>query len=202
MLFHISNGPMRPLVPLLFALALAACRTPAAPPAAMGVADGAGALPATRLDPAFAGAWALDGPRSTAIDPWNQLSLEIADAGAGAIDLKRHWRGSREGGAFTDSLRVVPGRSARSAPMTQWPDNRHLGAFIAGDSTKHVATRVEDGGRTLVTESRLTVSVQQGEHDLRIVTEYRLSPEGDRLDVLELRSTRPRPIHYVFRRAD
>ena len=46
------------------------------------------------------------------------------------------------------------------------------------------------------------MSIQQGEQPIRIYTEYRLSPEGDRLDVLELRSTRPRPIHYVFTRAD
>jgi hypothetical protein len=85
--------------------------------------------------------------------------------------------------------------------MAQWPDNRHLGAYIAGDHRKTVASRWEDDGRTLITESTLTVSTQQGERPIRIYTEYRLSPGGDRLDVLELRSTRPRPVHYVFTRA-
>lgn len=152
-------------------------------------------------DPAFSGTWLLDKDRSTAIDPWLNLTVEIADADE-AVILKRMWRGSREGGAFVDSVRLVPGSVVESEPMLQWPDNRHLGAYIAGDRTKTVASRWEDDGRTLVTESTLTVSTQQGERPIRIHTEYRLSPEGDRLDVLELRSTRPRPIHYVLARAD
>jgi hypothetical protein len=150
---------------------------------------------------AMSGTWLLDEERSTAIDPWRNLSVEIVADGEGVI-LKRMWRGSREGGAFVDSVRLVPGSTVVSEPMGQWPDNRHLGAYIAGDRTKTVTSRWEDEGRTLVTETELTVSIQQGERPVRIYTEYRLSPEGDRLDVLELRSTRPRPIHYVFARAD
>lgn len=150
---------------------------------------------------AMSGTWVLDKDLSTDIDPWLHLSVEIAADGDGVI-LKKMWRGSREGGATTDSVRLAPGGTVVSEPMEQWPDNRHLGAYIAGDRTKTVASRWEDGGRTLVTEATLTVSIQQGERDLRIYTEYRLSPEGDRLDVLELRSTRPRPTHFVFFRAD
>lgn len=150
---------------------------------------------------AMSGTWVLDKDLSTALDPWLNLSVEIAADGDGVI-LKKMWRGSREGGATTDSVRLVPGNTVVSGPMEQWPDNRHLGAYIAGDRTKSVTSRWEDGGRTLVTEAMLTVSIQQGEREIRIYTEYRLSPEGDRLDVLELRSTRPRPTHYVFFRAD
>lgn len=151
--------------------------------------------------PAFEGRWALVDSLSRAIDPWRGLAVEIAVDGE-AVVLERHWRGSREGGAATDSVRLVPGQTVQSGPLEQWPDERHLGAYIAGDRTKTVASRWEDDGGTLVTESELTVSIQQGERTVRIYTEYRLSPEGDRLDVLELRSTRPRPIHYVFARAD
>lgn len=162
-----------------------------------------GLLPAF-VDPPgddFAGAWTLVPDRSTAIDPWLNLRVEIA-VEDDAVVLKRMWRGSREGGAFVDSVRLVPGSTVESEKMAQWPDNRHLGAYIAGDSTQTVSSRWKDDGRTLATERTLTVSVQQGLSPVRIYTEYRLSPEGDRLDVLELRSTRPRPIHYVFTRAD
>lgn len=85
--------------------------------------------------------------------------------------------------------------------MIQWPDNRHAGVYIAGDRTKTVFSEWKDDGQTLATEATLEVSVQQGLRTVRIYTEYRLSPGGDRLDVLELRSTRPRPIHYVFFRS-
>ena len=151
-------------------------------------------------DARFAGTWALDADRSRAVDPWRSLSVEIELEGD-AVVLERNWRGSREGGAFTDSVRLVPGQSVESDPMIQWGDERHLGAYIAGDRTKTVVSRWVDDGTTLITESTFRVSIQQGEHDVRVYTEYRLSPEGDRLDVLELRSTRPRPIHFVFSRA-
>ena len=152
-------------------------------------------------DAPFAGTWVLDHDLSTAIDPWRNLSVEMAMDGD-AVVLQRKWRGSREGGAFSDSVRLVPGTTVQSAPMLQWADERHLGAYIAGDRTKTVASHWADDGQTLITESTLTLSIQQGEQPIRIYTEYRLAPDGDRLDVLELRSTRPRPIHYVFTRAD
>ena len=155
------------------------------------------AQPASSL----AGSWVLAPDLSTAIDPWRNLSIEIGMDGD-AVVLQRKWRGSHEGGAFTDSVRLVPGTTVRSEPMLQWPDERHLGAYITGDRRKSVASHWADDEQTLVTESSMTLSIQQGEQPIRIYTEYRLSPEGDRLDVLELRSTRPRPIHYVFTRAD
>ncbi len=195
--------PSSRLLPLLLgipALALAACST-VQPLASTSPASVSSPRPSAVDATPFTGAWALDPERSRAIDPWRNLSLEIEADGDGVI-LKRLWRGSLEGGAATDSVRLVPGTTVRSAPMLQWPDERHLGVYITGDRTKTVASRWEDDGRTLVTESALTVSTQQGERPIRIYTEYRLSPEGDRLDVLELRSTRPRPIHFVFARAE
>ena len=159
-------------------------------------------LPAlSQPDASLAGTWVLDHDASTAIDPWRNLTVEVTLDGD-AVVLERQWRGSREGGAFSDSVRLVPGTTVRSEPMLQWPDERHLGAYIAGDRRKTVASHWADDEQTLVTESTLTLSIQQGERPIRIYTEYRLAPGGDRLDVLELRSTRPRPIHYVFTRAD
>lgn len=151
------------------------------------------------LAPAFSGSWRFDPTTSTSIDPWARLGLRIARDGD-AVVVVRQWTGSREGGASTDSARFVPGGAPVRVRLDQWADNRHLGAFLTSDSSKVVVGRVEDDGATLVTESRLDVVVQQGEIPIRIYTEYRLSPGGNRLDVLELRSTRPAPIHYVFAR--
>jgi len=189
------HSPLRlGLVVLL--LAFAACGSTAPAPTPL-------PEPPAPLDDhdAFAGTWTLDKERSTAIDPWRRLSVEIAMDGE-AVILKRLWRGTREGGTTTDSVRVVPGGPAATAPLEQWPDNRHLGAYLTGDSTQTVTARWADDGRTLVTEVEVTLSIQQGTKPIRTYTEYRLSPDGDRLDVLQLRSTRPRPVHYVFHRAD
>ena len=114
----------------------------------------------------------------------------------------RTWRGSREGGTFTDSSRIDVGGIASSTDLEQWPDNRHLGAYIAGDGTKKIEGWAEDDGRTLVTHATLRVTIQQGERDIRIYSEYRLSPDGDRVDLIELRSTRPTPVHCTFRREE
>jgi hypothetical protein len=145
--------------------------------------------------------WTLDAEQSTAIDPWRGLSV-VLDARGDAMVVERHWRGSREGGTMVDAVEVVPGGPAVTVALEQWPDNRHLGAYLTGDSTKTVTARWADGGRTLVTESTLTLLTQQGEAPVRIYSEYRLSPERDRLDLLELRSTRPTPLHYVFTRSN
>lgn len=180
----------------LLALPLSSCAGTASPASASAGPSRA----VVQIDPSFEGTWQLDAARSTSIDPWRNLTVEV-DVQGEAVVLQRKWRGSREGGASTDSSRFVPGGPAVRVPLDQWADNRHLGAFLAGDSTKTLVGRVEDGGQTLVTESRLVVVVQQGERPIRIYTEYRLAPGGDRLDVLELRSTRPTPMHYVFTRA-
>ena len=188
----------RLLVGLVVALAvpLASCAGTASRSPASTSRPGA----SVRLDPSFEGTWLLDATRSTSIDPWRGLTV-VMDVQGEAVVLERRWRGSGEGGASTDSSRFVPGGPAVRVALDQWADNRHLGAFLAGDSTKTVVARVEDGGQTLVTESTLLVVVQQGERPLRIYTEYRMDPDGGRLDVLELRSTRPTPLHYVFTRA-
>lgn len=148
----------------------------------------------------LSGSWVLDQSRSTAIDPWRNLSLEI-DVTGDLVSLKRHWRGSREGGAFIDSVRVRAGGDAVKVEMEQWADNRHLGAYIGGDGTKTVTAQWVDGGKTLTTETHLILSVQQGEAPVRIYTEYRLSSDRNRLDVIEIRSTRPTPNYYLFTRS-
>lgn len=151
-------------------------------------------------NPELSGTWVLDQARSTAIDPWRNLSLEI-DVTGEDVSLKRHWRGSREGGAFIDSVRVKAGGDAVKVQLEQWADNRHLGAYIGGDGTKTVTAQWVDGGKTLTTESHVILSVQQGEAPVRIYTEYRLSSDRNRLDVIEIRSTRPLPSHYLFTRS-
>ena len=147
----------------------------------------------------FSGTWQLDAERSTAVDPWRDLTLAM-DVRGDTVAMARRWRGSREGGLFTDSARVVAGGGAVDVRLGQWPDNRHLGAYVTGDSLQTVAARWADDRRTLIVERDLTLSVQQGTADVRVYAEYRLAPGGDRVDLLELRSTRPSPLHYVFRR--
>ena len=63
--------------------------------------------------------------------------------------------------------------------------------------TKAVAKWI-DGDKTMLTEALTPVEVSQGDVMMRITTEYRVSETGDRLTVIELHSSRNRPLVYVF----
>lgn len=149
---------------------------------------------------AFEGTWQIIQDRSTSVDPWRRLRLDIRVESERVI-LNRIWSGNREAGTYVDSTTVRTDGTPAQIAMGQWPDNRHLGAFLAGDSTKQVTARWLDDGRTLRMQTRLHVRTSQGTRPIRIYSEYRLSPDQTRLTLLELRSTRPRPLHYTFRRA-
>ncbi len=147
----------------------------------------------------FEGTWTLVAERSTAIDPWNDLSIAI-DVSGSTLTLKRTWAGNY-GFAAVDSTTIPIDGTPHRVSLAQWPDNRHIGAFVAADSTKQVSARWLDDGRTLQVTTRLTVRASQGPTRLRTHSEYRVGPDGDDLTVLELRSTRPQPIRYTFERA-
>lgn len=149
----------------------------------------------------FTGTWTLVEDRSTSVDPWRSLVIEM-QVDDPHVTLKRIWGGNREAGTYTDSMTIRTDGSVHEVPMEQWPDNRHLGAFLAGDSTKHVTAEWIDDGQTLQVETRLQVRTSQGVRPIRIYREYRLSPDDRHLTLLELRSTRPRPLHYTFARPD
>ena len=72
--------------------------------------------------------------------------------------------------------------------------------ILETNETRHMSAEVIDGGRTLRTESRFTVETQQAKAPMRITTEYRLHSGGDRLTLIELRSSRTKPIVHHFTR--
>lgn len=147
------------------------------------------------------GTWAIDKKRSTAIDPWQDLTIEI-EAGEERLDLRRLWTGNY-GFVAVDSIDIPINGTSHPASLKGWPDNRHIGAFARPDAERLVSATWLDGGQTLRVSTRTEVSVSQGKAQVRTYSEYRPSPDGQELTVLELRSTRPRPIRYVLtRRAD
>jgi hypothetical protein len=147
----------------------------------------------------LAGEWELVADASTPVDPFRNLALDVRIDGASVV-LVRTWMGS-DNVRGVDSLRVVPGEAARTVPMQFWLDNRHLGVRVGPDSTRQVSARWKDDHRTLAVEQQMTVASSQGATPLRIYSEYRSTPDGNTLEVIELRSTRPRPMSYVFRRS-
>jgi len=55
-----------------------------------------------------------------------------------------------------------------------------------------------DGGRTLRVEAQVPLEISQGETTMRLYSEYRLLEGDETLLLIELHSTRSRPLVYRF----
>jgi len=157
---------------------------------------GASACTASASSP-LAGSWAIDLARSTELSPWKSYDLTITIVGD-TVTFDRHlaW-GRRE---FRDQLVLELTKPETVAPVEMWPDNRHLGAYIADDHVKRVRASWLDDHRILRVSTDLTLSTQQGDRAVNILSDYKVSANGAQLTLTELRSTRNRPIVYIFHR--
>lgn len=150
----------------------------------------------TALVPSLAGEWKIDLARSTELSPWKDYVLKIrVDGDAVTMDRQLAWA-SRQ---YSDTMTAHIGRT-ESVPVEMWPENRHLGAYISDDHTKKVHAEWLDDGRLLRLSTDLVLETQQGPRDVNILSDYKLSTNGQLLTLIELRSTRNRPIVYLFNR--
>lgn len=158
------------------------------------LAGARGAEPSTAL----AGSWRFDPARSTELSPWKdyELVITIRDSVV-TFDRKLAW-GRR---AYSDRMVLDLRQPESVVPVEYWPDNRHLGAYIGENKTKVVRATWLDGGRILRLSSDLVLDTQQGPRAVNILSDYKVSANGAQLTLTELRSTRNRPIVYVFTRA-
>ncbi len=146
----------------------------------------------------LAGTWHFDAARSTELSPWRDYVFTLTVDGDRVTIARRLAWGRRE---FSDRMTVSPA-AATTVPVALWPDNRHLGAYIGGDRTKRVRTEWLDAGRILRLSTDLVLSTQQGDRAVNILSDYKVSANGTRLTLTELRSTRNRPVVYSFTRAN
>lgn len=146
----------------------------------------------------LAGTWRFDRARSTELSPWQDYVLTLTVDGD-RVTFARQLGAGRRG--FADTMTVDVSRPDNVVPVPMWPDNRHLGAYISGDRTKHVRAGWLDGGRILRLSTDLVLSTQQGDRAVNILSDYKVSANGAMLTLTELRSTRNRPVVYVFNRA-
>lgn len=148
-------------------------------------------------DHPLAGSWRIDLARSTELSPWKDYELTISTAGDTVTIGRRLAWGRRE---FADTMTVSPA-AVTTVPVALWPDNRHLGAYIGGDRTKRVRTEWLDAGRVLRLSTDLVLATQQGDRAVNILSDYKVTANGAQLILTELRSTRNRPVVYIFTRA-
>jgi hypothetical protein len=144
----------------------------------------------------LAGTWHISLPESTELSPWKDYELTIAVSGDTVALQRRLAWGRRE---FRDTMTIHAG-TVTTVPVDMWPENRHLGAYISAAHTKLVRADWLDDGRILRLNTDLVLSTQQGDRAVNILSDYKLSANGARLTLTELRSTRNRPIVHVFTR--
>ena len=145
----------------------------------------------------IAGHWRFVPERSTDLSPWRTYDLTITVAGNQVTLLRELAAGRR---TFSDTTRLDTSLPVNVVPASYWPDNRHLGAYMGGDKTRRIRTEWIDGGRLLRLSTDVTLATQQGDRQVNILSDYKVSANGAQLTLTELRSTRNRPVVYVFRR--
>lgn len=145
----------------------------------------------------LAGSWRIDLARSTELSPWGAYDLVITGEGDQLTITRKFAAGRR---TYEDVTPLDLTKAANIVPVTWWADNRHLGAYIGGDHTKKVRGEWLDDGRVLRLNTDLVLDTQQGPRAVNILSNYKVSANGAQLTLTELRSTRNRPVVYVFHR--
>ena len=157
----------------------------------------AAAASAVAAESPLAATWRIDLARSTELSPWKGYDLSLTVTGD-TVTLRRELAWGRR--QFSDTMTLDTTRAENVVPVEMWPDNRHLGAYIGGDRTKRVRAEWLDQRRILRLSTDLVLDTQQGPRAVNILADYKVSANGAQLTVTELRSTRNRPVVYVFTR--
>ncbi len=163
------------------------------PALALLLAGLAAAAPASPL----AGTWRIDPARSTELSPWREIVLTLAVSGD-RVRVQRDFSAGRR--AFRDAMELDVAAATNVVPVSWWPDNRHLGAYIGGDRTKRVRAAWLDDRRILRLSTDLVLATSQGDRPVNILSDYKVSANGAVLTVTELRSTRNQPVVHTFTR--
>jgi hypothetical protein len=144
------------------------------------------------------GQWRIDLARSTELSPWKNFDLSIAVHGS-AVTIERKLAWGRR--TFVDAIEFDTSKKENVVPIEWWADNRHLGAYIGDDKNRRIHAEWLDNRRILRLSTDLNLETQQGVRPVNILSDYKVSTNGAQLTLTELRSTRNRPVVYVFNRA-
>jgi hypothetical protein len=147
----------------------------------------------------LAGTWRIDTARSTELSPWRTYDLKLEINGDEVVIHRRLAWGRR---VYEDVTPVNVAAPLNEVPTDFWPDNRHLGAYIGGDRIRRIRAEWHDDRRLLRLSTDLTLETQQGERQVNTLSDYKVSANGTVLTLVELRSTRNRPVVYTFTRVE
>jgi hypothetical protein len=148
----------------------------------------------TAAESAWAGRWRLDVAQSTALDGWTAADLVIAVTGA-KVELRHDmtWRSTKVTATNTVDT---------AAPVDLLNffriDQRHMAVYAQPKKSARTTAAWLDAGRTLRLEAQVPLEISQGETVMRLYAEYRLLEGDQALVLIELHSSRTRPLVYRF----
>ena len=145
-------------------------------------------------NPDLEGHWRLDPARSSALDGWQEMDLVFAlDGSEIAITHQMRWRATN----YRATNLVDTSKSVASDKFFRI-EQRHMSVYPAKGGITHTTAEWIDEDCTLRTETNTPVEVSQGDVNMRITSEYRIGEGGETLILIELHSSRPRPLVYFF----
>jgi hypothetical protein len=151
---------------------------------------------AQAANPEWVGRWRLDVAQSTALDGWTAMDLVIGLAGS-KVELRHDmtWRSTKVTG-----INTVDTAAPVDIPNFFRIDQRHMAVYAQPKKSARATAAWLDGGRTLRVEAQVPLEISQGESLVRHYAEYRLLEGDQALVLIELRSSRTRPLVYRFNR--
>jgi hypothetical protein len=154
-----------------------------------------------QMDSTLSGKWELLPGKSTEIDLYGNLSIQIYQQGKDLV-LVQTWGTSR---IFRDSLVLQPGGSALRVPIASrvFPSNVFMGLSMPVGASREISAVWEEKGKKLRLDEQYSVRGSQGLSPVRVVHRYVLTPERDIMEYRVDRSTRSSgpEVKYVLRRA-
>ncbi len=147
-------------------------------------------------DPGLNGRWRLEAAQSSKLDGWTGVDLVIAADGPKVVlRYDMSWRQTK-----VSAVNRVDTWHPVSISNFFRIDQRHMAVYAQSGQPARVQAEWIDGGRTLRVEAEVTVEVSQGNQVMRLYDEFRLLEGGGELELIELHSTRNRPLVYFFAR--
>lgn len=143
---------------------------------------------------AIEGRWRLDKTRSTALDGWHEWDLVIGLKG-NQVSLQHDMKWGRTTLSATNVLDLA---APASVPNFFRVEQRHMSVYNAKGAAATARTSWLDNQRTLRVEADLPVEISQGQATMRLYSEYRLLEGDTELLLIELHSSRLRPLVYRF----
>ena len=149
------------------------------------------------------GHWKLVPARSSSIDPWSDLFLDIRVEGSSVTIVKRYSAGHPHD-VRVDSMTVSVqgGEEIVPVPPGRWLGEVSLGIYYGPHTQRRVRARMIDSRDELQVDSHETVQTAQGSAEVDSQETFVISPDGSTMQWQVTRSTRTSgpPLNFTFAR--